>query len=261
MNILKNEMRQGLKGLLLWGLIIGGTIVLCVALFPDLKKEFGDMVDAMADMGGFGAAFGMNQLNYGEITGFYGIYAGSMLGIGGIFFAAVLGTGILAKEEKEHTAEFLLTHPVTRTSAFFQKLAAMLVQILLMNGIVILLAVLSFQLIGETPEWKGVWLFHIAQLLMQTEIACICMGISAFLRKGSVSIGIGVAALLYFLGLFGNITEEAEKVKYITPYAYADAADILPDAALDGTLILLGMGYAFLGLAIGYVKYQRNDIY
>ena len=55
MNILKNEMRQGLKGLLLWGLIIGGTIVLCVALFPDLKKEFGDMVDAMADMGGFGA--------------------------------------------------------------------------------------------------------------------------------------------------------------------------------------------------------------
>ena len=39
MNILKNEMRQGLKGLLLWGLIIGGTIVLCVALFPDLKKE------------------------------------------------------------------------------------------------------------------------------------------------------------------------------------------------------------------------------
>ena len=101
MNILKNEMRQGLKGLLLWGLIIGGTIVLCVALFPDLKKEFGDMVDAMADMGGFGAAFGMNQLNYGEITGFYGIYAGSMLGIGGIFFAAVLGTGILAKEEKQ----------------------------------------------------------------------------------------------------------------------------------------------------------------
>ena len=76
-----------------------------------------------------------------------------------------------------------------------------------------------------------------------------------------MSIGIGVAALLYFLGLFGNITEKAEKVKYITPYAYADAADILPDAALDGTLILLGMGYAFLGLAIGYVKYQRKDIY
>ena len=105
------------------------------------------------------------------------------------------------------------------------------------------------------------WLFHLAQMLMQTEIACICMGISAFLRKGSVSIGIGVAALLYFLGLFGNITEKAEKVKYITPYAYADAADILPDAALDGTLILFGMGYAFLGLAIGYVKYQRKDIY
>ena len=38
-------------------------------------------------------------------------------------------------------------------------------------------------------------------------------------------------------------------------------ADILPDAALDGTLILIGMGYAFLGLAIGYVKYQRKDMY
>ena len=106
MNILKNEMRQGLKGLLLWGLIIGGTIVLCVALFPDLKKEFGDMVDAMADMGGFGAAFGMNQLNYGEITGFYGIYAGSMLGIGGIFFAAVLGTESWQRKKKNIRQSF-----------------------------------------------------------------------------------------------------------------------------------------------------------
>lgn len=260
MNIFGHELKRSLQSTLIWGLIIGGTIMLCVFLFPELKKELGDMVDAMSDMGGFGAAFGMDRLNYGDITGFYGIYAGSMLGIGGIFYAAILGTGLLAKEEKDHTADFLLTHPVTRTSVFWQKAAAMAVQILLMNLAVILLAWISIRWIGESPDWEGLCLFHLAQVLMQLEIGGICLGISAFLRRGSISTGIGVAAFLYFLGLLGNITEKAEAVKYITPYAYADAAKILPECALDGTLILLGLCYGGAGILAGWLWYRRKDI-
>lgn len=255
------EMKRGMKALLIWSAVIGGMIFLCLLLFPELKKEVGDMMESLGAAGGFTAAFGMDQLNYGEISGFYGIYGGSMLGIGGIFYAAILGTGMLAKEEKEHTAEFLLTHPVSRSSVYVQKLLAMLVQIALVNVLVIVCSLIGFQVIGETPEWKGFWLFHAAQILMQVEILCICYGISAFLRRGGISIGIGVAAVFYFLGLFRNITEQAEAAKYITPYAYADAAEIIPSLSLDGTLILLGMCYAAVGLIAGFVKYVKKDIH
>ncbi|MER2128192.1 ABC transporter permease subunit [Solibacillus sp.] len=37
-----------------------------------------------------------------------------MLGLGGGFFAALLGISALADEEKNRTAEFLLTHPISR---------------------------------------------------------------------------------------------------------------------------------------------------
>ena len=47
MNIFGHELKRSLRSTLIWGLIIGGTIMLCVFLFPELKKELGDMVDAM----------------------------------------------------------------------------------------------------------------------------------------------------------------------------------------------------------------------
>lgn len=260
MRIFLHEMKRGKFGVLAWSLVIGGMIMLCILLFPELTKEGASIQAAIESMGTFTAAFGADRLNYGELMGFYGIYGGCMLGIGGIFYAAVLGARMLEKEEREHTAEFLLTHPVSRKRVLTEKLAAMISQMILMNLIVILLTLAAFFIIGEKPDWKEFFLFHGAQILMQFEILSICFGISAFLRKGSTSVGIGVAAVIYFLGVFGNITEKAEFVKYITPYAYADGANVIPAGELELELVFLGMIYALIGLFAAYWRYLRKDI-
>ena len=260
MGIYLHEMKRGRMGLLAWGCVIGGMIALCLLLYPELTKEGASIQAAIESMGTFTAAFGADRLNYAELMGFYGIYGGCMLGIGGIFYAAVLGTGMLEKEEREHTAEFLLTHPVSRSQVVTEKLLAMISQMLLLNGMVILLSVVSFCIIGEKPDWPDFFLFHGAQIVMQFEILCICFGISAFLKKGATSAGIGIAAALYFLGVFGNITEKAEFVTYITPYTYADGANVIPAGELDIKLVMLGMVYAVIGLIAAYGKYTRKDI-
>ena len=94
---------------------------------------------------------------------------------------------------------------------------------------------------------------------MQLEVLALCFGISAFLRRGSLSIGIGIASLLYFLGLVGNITEKA--VKYITPYTYADASRIISEGQVDLKLAGLGLLYGTALLIAGYLYYQKKDIY
>ena len=254
MGIYLHEMKRGRMGLLAWGCVIGGMIALCLLLYPELTKEGASIQAAIESMGTFTAAFGADRLNYAELMGFYGIYGGCMLGIGGIFYAAVLGTGMLEKEE------FLLTHPVSRSQVVTEKLLAMISQMLLLNGMVILLSVVSFCIIGEKPDWHDFFLFHGAQIVMQFEILCICFGISAFLKKGATSAGIGIAAALYFLGVFGNITEKAEFVTYITPYTYADGANVIPAGELDIKLVMLGMVYAVIGLIAAYGKYTRKDI-
>lgn len=260
MFLLKHELKQGWKTMLLWSLAVGIMLVFCLMLFPELKTQMAPIQAMMQGLGGLAAAFGMDRLNYGELIGFYGIYAGFMLGIGGIFYAAILGCGLLSKEEELHTAETLLTYPVDRRSVCKWKLAAAVLLLLCFNALVVLFSLAAFAVIGEFPQWKLFALYHLAQFVMQLEIAGICFGISAFLRKGSGTAGMGIAFVLYFLGIAGNITEKADFVRYITPYAYADGASIISRGVLDGKLIVLGMIYAALGITVGIYKYKKKDI-
>ena len=49
-------------------------------------------------------------------------------------------------------------------------------------------------------------------------------------------------------------------MKYLTPFGYAEGADILTDGCLNIEMVLLGMGWAVAGSAIAYWKYCGKDI-
>lgn len=260
MTVFLHEMKFGRKTLVIWTGAIGFMLLICLIMFPQMKNEMGSVTDMFANMGGFTAAFGMDRINFGTAMGFYGIECGNILGIGGGFFAALLGISVLAKEENEHTAEFLLTHPISRSRIVTEKLLAVMAQLLIMNAAVTTVSVLSFLAIGEEIPVSEFALLHTSYLLLQVEIAAICFGVSAFLRRGGIGIGLGLAAMLYFLNIIGNISEKAEFVKYITPFAYAEASDIITNAELDGVLIAIGFVCTAVGIAAAYLKYMHKDI-
>lgn len=260
MTLLKHELRQGRTALSIWTAAIGFLLTVCVFIFPEMKGEMENLGDVFGSMGSFSDAFGMDQLNFGTLVGFYAIECGNVLGLGGAFFAAICAAGILSKEEKDGTAEFLLTHPISRRTVLMQKLAAILIQITVMNVVVYLLSIGSMALIGEAVPWKEVNLMHLAYYCLQLELGGICFGVSAFLRKGSLGVGIGIAVMLYFANLISNMAEVAEGLRYITPFAYCDGADIVTNGNLD--LLLLGIGFLFTAVGIGsaFWKYCRKDI-
>lgn len=261
MTIIRHELRQGRISFLIWTAAIGFLLAVCIFLFPEMKGEMDEMNDLFSSMGSFTEAFGMDKVSFGTLTGFYAVECGNILGLGGAFFASLCAVSILAKEEKEHTAEFLLTHPVRRIHVVTEKLIAVLLQILLLNILVYALAAVSIALIGEALPWKELTLLHLAYFLLQTELAGICFGISAFLRRGSIGIGLGIAALMYFLNLIANISEQAEFLKYITPFGYADGADIVSELCLDEKMVLIGMLFAAAGIVLGYIKYCSKDVF
>lgn len=260
MTLVKHELRQGRNSFIIWTVSIAFLMIVCIFLFPEMKDEMNDVSDMFASMGSFSAAFGMDRINFGTLMGFYSVECGNILGLGGAFFAAFTAISILAKEEKERTAEFLLTHPVGRVRVITEKLAAVLIQIVLMNAVIWGLSVTSIAMIGEEIPWKELSLLHLAYFLMQIELAGICFGGSAFLRRGSIGIGLGIAAMMYFLNIIANISESAEFLRYITPFAYTEGADIVANCSLDQTRVLPGMAYAVVGIAAAYWKYRRKDI-
>lgn len=261
MTLVKHELRQGKTSLAIWTGTIGSLLAVCVFLFPEMKGQMDGVSDVFASMGSFTEAFGMDRLNFGTLIGFYAVECGNVLGLGGAFFAALCAVGVLSKEEKERTAEFLLTHPVSRVRVVTEKLAAVLAQITVMNLLIYALSVGSIAAIGEEVPWEEISLLHAAYFLLQIELAGICFGVSAFLRKGSAGAGLGIAVMLYFLNLVANITESAEFLKYLTPFGYAEGADIVTNGCLDSGLVLLGMVYGAVGVTTGYVKYCKKDIH
>lgn len=260
MTIIKHELRQGKNTFIIWTISIALLLMICIFLFPEIKGNMNAISDVFASMGGFTDAFGMDKLNFGTLIGFYAIECGNVLGLGGAFFAALIGIVALAKEEKNKTAEFLLTHPISRIHIISEKLIAIMIQIIIMNVIILSLSLLSITLIGEEIPWKELLLMHFAYFLLQVELASICFGISAFLRRGSIGIGLGLATMMYFLNLIANMTKSVEFLKYITPFSYCEGADIITNGKLDATLIAIGILFASIGIIVAYKKYHRKDI-
>lgn len=260
MTMVIHEIKQNKISLAVWTAAIGVLMAVCILIFPEMKEEMDGVSDMFASMGSFTEAFGMDKVSFGTLTGFYAVECGNILGLGGAFFAALCAVSVLAKEEKEHTAEFLLTHPVSRVCIVTEKLTAVLFQVLILNAVVYGVSIGSIVIIGEEIPWREVSLLHLAYLILQVEITGICFGISAFLRHGSMGIGLGMAAILYFLNLIANISESAEFLRYITPFSYAQGSDIVANVSLDTGLILLGLLYGAVGILAAYVKYCRKDI-
>ena len=147
MILFRHELRQGRRMLLIWSAVVGFMILICMLMYPEMGKQMGGIDKIFSQMGGFTEAFGMDKLSLGSVMGFYGIECGNVLGIGGAFFAA-LGISSLAKEEAGHTAEFLLTHPISRMRVTWEKLAALICQLILFNALCIACSLISFVLIG-----------------------------------------------------------------------------------------------------------------
>ena len=260
MTLVIHELKQEKRSFAIWTCSISLLLMICVFVFPEMKEEMDSVGDMFASMGGFSAAFGMDRLNFGTLTGFYAIECGNILGLGGAFYAALIGAAALSKEEKGRTAEFLLTHPISRVRVLTEKLAAIMIQVITMNLIILALALASMSIIGEEIPWKEVMLLHLAYFMLQVELAGLCFGISAFLRRGSTGIGLGLAAMLYFLNLIANMTDGMEFLTYITPFGYCDGADIVSASHMKHSLVLLGLAYAAAAVSAGYWWYTRKDI-
>lgn len=260
MTIYKHELKQGLKALIIWTVFIAFLLAMCLFIFPDLKSETESLGDMFSSMGALTQAFGLDRLSFGTLVGFYSIECGNILGLGGAFYAAMLAVNALSKEEQNGTAEFMLSHPVSRTRIISEKLLAVMTQIIVMNVIVWLIALLSLVIIGEQIPWKEFTLIHLSYLLMQIELAGICFGISAFVRRGGIGIGLGVAVMMYFLNIFKNLDENARFLKYVSAYSYTEGADIVTTGSIDGVLVLVGMIYAAIGVGLAYYKYTKKDI-
>lgn len=249
-----------MKSMLIWSLAVGILGLICILLYKSMDSGMAEMADSFASLGMFSEAFGMDVLSIATLKGFFATEVGTVHALGSSMFAASIATVILSKEEDGHTAEFTFTLPISRKKVILMKYLAVFIHILVFALICTLCYQVGFILLKENDMGSDFYLYMGFQFLMNLEVAAICFVISAYSKKNKLGLGISLAMLLYAFDLMARVLPDLKKLKFLTPFAYANAADILSGAAIDRRGLLVG-GILFAGsLILSEYVYNKRDL-
>ncbi|MDD6327647.1 MAG: ABC transporter permease subunit [Eubacteriales bacterium] len=258
--IYKYEMRNYMKSLLIWTIAVGGLCGVCILLFSSMEESMANIAESYASMGAFSEAFGMDKLSMATLKGFYATEVGTIHGLGGAMFAAVISMVSISKEEDGHTGEFLFTLPITRGKVLSAKLCAIVTNLFVFNLVCIGIYGVSFIILGKGIAVGEFFLFHLMQFLMQLEIAGICFGLSACMKKNKLGIGLGVVLFLYAYDLMARVIPDLKNIIAIGPFSYANAADIFSSGTIDVLALFIGLVLMLGGYVSAYIVYIRRDL-
>ena len=178
-------------------------------------------------------------------------------------YSGLLGSGIISKEEKNKTAEYLFTLPVTRKKVLFSKLVVSVTYSLILDVVLLSWCYYSFGRLGTT---QALDVFIINMMIGIFIIQMIFLSIGLFLSsilkqyKKSGSITVGILIGTFMISMLAGISEDADFLKYLTPFKYY-TTDNMMVGNFEAIYIVLS-GLLIIPSIIGlFYFYQKRDLY
>ena len=262
MNIYKHEFKTGLRPALIWS----ASITVLLFVFMSISTIFSSNAALLSEMlSNFPEelliAFGMNNMDFGSVLGFFGLmflFCQICLAIQ----AANYGFGLVSIEENEFTADFLLAKPVSRPQIMTAKLLAALTNLTITNAVVwaCSFATLAIFNSDRTYELKPLLILLAGILPFQLVFLSVGLVISLLVRRvrNVVPFSMGLVFGLYILNVFGDMIGE-KSLEVISPFQHFDSNYILANSAYPA-LVWISAAAIALSLAGSYFLYARRNI-
>ena len=208
--------------------------------------------------------FGIDRLDITKILHFFGMEVYLFITLLGSIYSMVLGSGIISKEEDDKTIEFLLAKPVSREKIVTSKALSVLSYILFFN---VILFIADFGILEafKTDEFniKIFILLSISAFLLHLTFAALGLFISVFITKARtlMSVSLGVVIGTYFLGLVSSLSDRLDILKYISPFEYVNAIEIITNTKIDYKYIIIMVSIICVSVIGTYFFYHRKDIH
>lgn len=263
MNIYKQELKMNLRSVITWSIALFLMVFIIMSIFSSLASEAEMLSEVLAEFPEeFLMAFGMDGLDMSTVLGFFGIT---------LFFsqicvsiqAANYGFSLVSVEERELTADFLLSKPVGRTRILTSKLLAALTGLAITN---IVSWISSFAFIniyrdGRPYDTKTLVLLLLTMAFLQLFFLTVGLVISLLMKKirNVTPFSMGLVFGLYVINAFGGMIGD-DKLTYITPFKHFDSNDIVKNAAYDLPLVLISVVVIVIAVVSSYVLYNRRNI-
>lgn len=263
MHIVKRELKDHLKSLLIWSGVMFGLIALIMVEFkayynnPEMADILNMMPEAMLK------AFSMESANLTTIGGFVSLISFYLFVMAGVF-AVLLGSNIISKEERDKTAEFFLTLPVSRVQVITAKLIAAIINCLLLvmvTGASIVITSLKYK--PDSDFYNFLMLYLFAMLLISLIFLSVGMLLSSILKryKSSGKISASILFILYLLNIITALSSKLDFLKYITPFKYFNTNVMLIEGEIEIVYIVLSLLIIIGGLIGTYLIYPKRDLH
>ncbi|MEH7415974.1 ABC transporter permease subunit [Neobacillus drentensis] len=263
MNIFFHELKAYRKSTIIWTFSLIIVALLFLSMFPSFAKDADEFKKLLAGYPlAMRKAIGLNLENIFTILGFYS-YALTFTTLCAAIQAMNLGTGIVSKETREKTADFLLTKPVTRTQILTSKLLAAVTS-LLMTNIVYLVAVNIIASQVKTVDYSVKKFVMLSLTMFFIQLIFLAIGIlfSVIIPKikSVLTVSLATVFAFYFLGVISETSGDDVK-RYISPFKYFDNTYIIQHSNYEGSFLIAGAVIVAAAIAASYFIYTKRDVH
>lgn len=262
MNIILRELRANLKSLLIWSVCIFALFAASMSEFsayynnPNMAELLNSIPEAIL------SAFSINAVNLTTVTGYASIISSYIYIILGIH-AVLLGNSILSKEERDKTAEFLYSLPVSRSSILIKKMISAILNCLILLGIVALAMMIFTAKYNPTTAFYDFFkLSLLVSFILQMLFLSIGMLLASILKRYKKS---GFASLIillgtYILSIMIDLNGKIDYLKYITPFKYFESIYLVNENKLDSVYVILSISIIIICTVLTFIFYSKRDL-
>jgi ABC-2 type transport system permease protein len=263
MNIYLQEFKMRFRSVVTWSIAVAAVLLVFVSLFSSFAAQAASVNEMMSKFPPqLLSAFGLNGVDLSTVLGYFGfvfLFVQLCLAIQ----AANYGFSMVSIEEREWTADFLLTKPVKRSQILTSKLLAALSGLTVTNVIVWAgsFGFLALFTAGSTYAATPLVLLLLSIVVFQLFFLSVGLVVSLLVKRirSVTPYAMGLGFGMYVLSVFGDMlgTSVLEK---ITPFKHFDPNYILQHQAYDVPLVLISVMVILISLLGGYALYVRRDI-
>lgn len=263
MNVFVREMKANIKSLIIWSIAIFLMIASSMGKYASLSVSGESINDLMAQMpNSLKAIMGLGTFDLTTASGYYGVLF-IYLAIMATIHAVLLGANIVSKEERDKTAEFLFIKPASRNSIIAAKVSASLVHIIIINLVTLVSSILLVgKYAGEENVAGDIARLMIGMLIIQLIFLFIGTAIAAISKnpKAATSISTGILLTTFMLSVIIDMNIRLENLKYLTPFKYFDAKNIMYSQGFDLVYIIISIVLIAFLIGVTFVAYKRRDL-
>jgi len=177
--------------------------------------------------------------------------------------ASNYGFNILSVEERELTADFLMTKPISRSKIFFSKFFAAFISLSVTNVAIWIGSILGVMLfkVDENPDMSKIIVLLSSIVLFQLFFLCVGMMISVIVKKvpSVISFAMGLGFGMYILAALGKMLS-SDIIAFISPYKHFDPGFMLVDGTYDIIPTIISVLVIITSFILSYVLYLKRNI-